>query len=368
MRIIYLSDSVIPSRTANSVHVMKMCDAFAENGHNVTLVARKPSGEDPDDVFSRYGIENGFGIVLLNKPDFPGGSLIYAVNSVLEARRKSTDLVYSRYLPSAVLAAASGTPVIFEAHVPVRTDNPFKRLIFNKFMNSRSMRKIVVISNALKEHFVNNYQVESNRVIVAHDAAELPFSDNKKKLGGKGKLKAGYVGQLYPGKGMELIAELAARCGDVDFHIVGGTEDDISFWKNSLSGCHNVIFHGFVDHSETQTYINAFDVVLAPYQSRVSSHDGGRNIALWMSPLKIFEYMAAGKPIICSDIPVLREVLADGRNALLCDPVNIDKWAETLRKLNTDNALKKTLGENAKKDFIENYTWKIRAKNVLAGL
>ena len=84
-----------------------------------------------------------------------------------------------------------------------------------------------------------------------------------------------------------------------------------------------------------------------------------------MSPLKVFSYMAAGKPILCSDLPVLREVIEDGRNGILVPPDDPDAWAIALQRLLGDPALREKLGSTARADFLAHHTWSQRAVRVL---
>jgi len=87
-----------------------------------------------------------------------------------------------------------------------------------------------------------------------------------------------------------------------------------------------------------------------------------------MSPLKIFEYMAAGKPIVCSDLPALREILTHGETAFLLDPNDLDGWANTLQMLRNNENLGMSIGSAARKELEEKYEWRVRAKRVLANL
>jgi glycosyltransferase involved in cell wall biosynthesis len=87
-----------------------------------------------------------------------------------------------------------------------------------------------------------------------------------------------------------------------------------------------------------------------------------------MSPLKLFEYMAAGRPIVCSDLPVLREILQHERTALLCDPDDAASWAGALARLHDEPTLRRTLAEAARAQFELHFTWKARADRVLGGL
>jgi glycosyltransferase involved in cell wall biosynthesis len=107
--------------------------------------------------------------------------------------------------------------------------------------------------------------------------------------------------------------------------------------------------------------------LLAPYQSSVTVPGGG-DVGRWMSPLKIFEYMAAGKAILASDLPVLREILSHGETALLCPPHNIESWIESLNQLQKDPELRALLGNNAKTVFQSQHTWQARAKKVLENI
>ena len=81
-------------------------------------------------------------------------------------------------------------------------------------------------------------------------------------------------------------------------------------------------------------------------------------------PLKIFEYMASGKAIVCSDLPVLREVLTHEVSALLCDPLKPEEWEKALKRLEADLGLRSTLGETAKRVHANLYTWKARVDRI----
>jgi glycosyltransferase involved in cell wall biosynthesis len=92
-----------------------------------------------------------------------------------------------------------------------------------------------------------------------------------------------------------------------------------------------------------------------------------RDIAAWMSPLKIFEYMACARAMIVSDLPVLREVLRDDHNALLVAPAAVEEWVRAVRRCIADSGLIARLGLQAHADFQQHYSWTARARNVLEG-
>ena len=102
---------------------------------------------------------------------------------------------------------------------------------------------------------------------------------------------------------------------------------------------------------------------MAPYQKEVAVSGGKGNTSDFMSPLKIFEYMSSKKAIICSDLPVLREILNEDNSVLVkCD--DILDWRKAIEVLQ-DDSLRLQIANRACEDFMKKYTWKIRAKNVI---
>ncbi len=371
MNLLYLSGSQIPSRTANSVHVMKMCQALARAGHRVTLTAfeGRCAGQEVDhDPYAFYGVERCFELrAYPHLPEFVR-SLMLGIWAGALARWTGADLVYGRFLHGCVGSALFGLPVIFEAHSPIDEKSVLKGLLFRALISSSKLRSVVVISEALKDYWVANYPALAERIIVAPDAAEPPRGGEHFTLRDSDRrLQVGYVGHLYQGKCMEIIVRLAVRCPWATFHIAGGTEHDIARWKQATRA-DNVEFYGHLPHVQTDAFRQACDVLVAPFLEYVQGYRGRDNLAPWMSPLKVFEYMAAAKPIVCSNLPVLREVLSDGENALLCAPGDLDAWVEALERLDGDVSLRASLGERAHRDFIAHYTWQDRVGAVLAGL
>jgi glycosyltransferase involved in cell wall biosynthesis len=174
------------------------------------------------------------------------------------------------------------------------------------------------------------------------------------------------VGHLYPGRGIETILECARRLVEVDFIVVGGNASDVKWWRNQTDLA-NVTFLGHRPHSQVTDIYESFDVVLAPYQRKVMVAGGRTDTSRWMSPLKIFEYMASGAATVASDLPVLREVLRHEENALLVDPEDMEGWEEAVCRLLDDRALHGRITSTALRQVTESYTWPARARLVLSG-
>ena len=349
---------------------MKMCNAFAFNGHETYLTSKNTGAtlSNVKDIYKFYGVKPDF--KLIRKPgfSFPGAGRFYNF-TIPFFGFGNYDLVYTRSIYAAFWYTLFNKPIVFEIHEPFESKNKFLGNLLNYIIEKNNFEKIVVISDALKQYFLKNYQIDPNQIIVAADGAdEIP--ENTKPVALKGEYNVGYVGSLLIGKGIELIVPLSKKLKNVNFHIVGGNESQINHWKEKLTDSSNIIFHGSVPHSKTAEYIKAFDVLLAPYQDKVfvKKESNSNNIAQWMSPLKIFEYMASGNPIISSDLPVIREVLQDTRNCLLCRADNLESWEEAILKLKKNSELSSTLAENAKEDFDNYYTWNKRSKRILSDI
>ena len=124
------------------------------------------------------------------------------------------------------------------------------------------------------------------------------------------------TGHLYAGRGANLFLGLAGKFPQASFVWVGGRSVDRETWKERATGLTNVTFTGFVPNERIPLYQSAADVLLMPYGRTVTTSSGG-NTAKICSPMKMFEYMAAGRAILSSDLPVLQEVL-DGTMAVFC--------------------------------------------------
>jgi glycosyltransferase involved in cell wall biosynthesis len=124
------------------------------------------------------------------------------------------------------------------------------------------------------------------------------------------------------------------------------------------------VIHGFIPPGELDQLRRTFDVAIAPYEQKVSV-DGGGDTGRWMSPMKIFEYMALALPIVCSDLPVLREVLTDEVTALLVPPNDPDAWSRALVRLRDDPVLADRIAQNALHQQRTEFNWLARAGAIL---
>jgi glycosyltransferase involved in cell wall biosynthesis len=362
MRIAYLSGAYVPSQGANSMHVMRMCNAMAQRGHTVELHARQ--GDIPaDDDFVFYGVPRSFTIVKTVRPPVRYWGAAISALRVLSAlrRRDLPDLIYAREYWALAVASGLDVPYVLELHwIP---KGPHEMVVQRALFRQPNFRRAVFISEALRARYLALFsELSIGNTLVAHDAADLPDERATAVTPWPQRpsaLQVGYVGSFWPGYGIDVIEQLAARLADCDFHVVGGRDEEVSPRRRRATS--NLHYHGFVPPRDLPGYYARFDVVVAPYQPCVAHIE-------WISPMKLFEYMAHGKAIVCSNFPVLREIITDGVTGLLLEATCLDAWVEALHSLDRDRRRVSELGEAARARLAAEHTWLRRASQVLEGL
>ena len=373
MKIAHLSDSMVPSRSANSIQVMKMCDAFVDLGHEVTLFAKQGS-KNINEKYNYYGVLPRFQIITYRgikgrKLNRLAGGLMMA--NALRANCKA-NLIYARETIALVASAGLNIPMVFEAHeLP---EGRLMQLLQHWVFRRPNFRRLVVITNTLGDSYRKLFPwLAKSKILVAFNGANVNNTEEIKIRTSKserfsGPLQVGYVGQLYKGKGMEVLIPLAKRFPNIEFWVVGGPEEQIVYWFAKAKDLSNIHFCGYCTHEETKKIREKMDVLLVPTQRLMGIAGGATISSEWTSPLKLFEYMASGKAIIASDLPAIREVIDPGVNALLAPPDDIEVWAQSLRRLESDPILRRSLGYCALKEVRKKYSWRGRAEKVIAGI
>lgn len=371
MKILYVAQQPISFQSASTVNVIRMCQALGLEGHDVTLLLPS-SGRmmSVHETCEYYGVEPVFRItrIRLRSPAalYPlAAGLLLPLCALLFARYVGASVVYTRHLKTAAIAPLFGLRCAFEAHQPMRVREDKGWRLFRWSARSRRFIALTVITDSLRSHFQKRVPRVARKIHVLPDAADLNVSSVTPDSIAirKSRLQVGYFGNLYLGKGAEILAQLARNIDWADFHLIGGKPEDVKKWGEALADFSNIRLHGHFAPGKVPELQKSFDVLIAPYQEVVFS-EGGRDIGRWMSPLKIFEYMAAGKPIVASDLPVLHEVLRHGQNALLCAPNDLQSWIRALERLYNNPCLRFLLSYNALSDFLTKYTWEVRAKKL----
>lgn len=390
MKIAVIAPTFLPARRANTFQVMKMTQAFQDLGHEVNLaVPNEPAvparqtgslAANWEELSQHYGLHSRFSIEWL--PAWPKlRRYDFGWRAVHWARRLGADLIYTRLPQAAALSSQMGIPTIFEVHdCPSGQAGPW---LFRRFLVGSGARRLVAITHALgqdlKQSF--NFPAGPRFLVIAPDGVDLIRYENlPEPLAARRGLAlhdfpanwperftAGYTGHLYPGRGAELLLEIAALEPDIHFLLAGGEPGEVERLRTQAKtrGLTNLVLSGFIPNAVLPLYQAACETLLMPYQRHVEASSGG-DIARYLSPMKLFEYLACGRAILSSDLPVLREVL-NQNNAILLPPDDPQAWAQALRALKSDPARRNRLAEQSRQDA-QKYSWTARGQHILSGL
>ena len=370
MKIVCIAASFVPSNTANSIQVVKATHALAEIGHDVHLIVPGDTPVSWENLKNHYGLRLPFEIQWIHE-NLAFRRYDFVFNAVQAGRRMNPDLIYTWALQAAVLSLWRGIPTILELHD--RVTGRLGPWLFRQFWRSNTKNRLLTNTKALKDRLISDFDLATSqgKILAAPNGVELERfkdlpepEDARNQLGLDEGFTAGYTGHFYSGRGMQLMFDLAKALPDINFLWVGGQPEDVALWENRAKSTRlaNLYLTGFVDNAQLPLYQAAADVLLMPYGQRIEGSGGG-NSAEIASPMKMFEYMAAGRAIISSDLPVIHEVL-DPTMAVFCPPEKLASWKKALINLKEDADKRKELGKAAQ-SYVQDFTWKKRAMKAL---
>ena len=376
MKIIYITNNRIPTEKAHGFQVIKMCEAFSNAGIEVELLAPRRFNSIKENPFSYYSIRETFKIRktfvidLIPLSKYLGAfanfveSITFALFSLSGLSRADADVIYTRDQFSGWFLSFFKKRFVYEVHSFPRHVALYRRIW-------KKAHKIIVITSALK-NLVIKEGIPENKILIAPDAVDLKIFESinadKDELRAelnlpKDSFLVGYVGKfktLEMEKGIKTMIEALPLSGnETKMVFVGGEESEIKEYKmfsNRFNVLPQCIFISYQPHAKVIRYIKAMDALVIPFPNKP-------HYAFYASPLKLFEYMASGRPIIASDLPALREILND-KNALFFKPDDAPDLARAIKMLKSSQMLGYHLSQQALAD-VQQYTWQKRAKNIL---
>lgn len=398
-RVIYICNARLPTEKANGYQIMQMCDAFSANGVETALYYPQRYQENSllqVSPFVYYDIEETFllnelqgidalrwvrrDISILKKLAFRVQNLTHSINVVRKTRAYWTDpktVIFSRDLGTmlALLLFRSSIrcKLVFEAHL-------FPGRSANKIVRRLAARLDLLV--ALTGQLALKYQERgypAKRIQVEPDAVDIDrYAINKSQVECRNQLGLplnrpiiGYIGRFHSldlEKGIpDLIQAMhflvnSGIEGELPLLLcVGGPMDRVPAYiktANELGLSPELYrFHDRVRNSDVPLWIKACDVCTIPSPRKPF-------FEFYSSPMKLFEYMASGVPIVATNLAALNEVLTDGENALLCEPENPKSLATALYQVLYNRTVAQTISQQAQRD-VWNYTWYRRAGRIL---
>jgi len=368
MRLVYIANLRLPTEKAHGIQIMKMCEAFSNLGLEVELVIPRRFNKLKEDPFLYYRVKRNFVITRVPCLDLIMfdkflGRWAFFINTLSFLALAKLFLFfkgrYSVYTRDKITGLFFGK-FILEVHTLKDKISWLSKKIFNRATG------LVVLTSFIKEDLIAN-GVGGKKIIICPDSVDLDeFNLSLSKVEAreicglpKDKKIILYSGSFfrYTWKGVGVLLEAVNLFLSKEylFVFIGGSMDEFSIIKNKYKN-DNVLLLAHQKHSIIPIYLKAADVLVLP-------NTRGKNVSeKYTSPLKLFEYMAAGRPIVASNLPSLMEVLNES-NAELSNAGDPQSLAKSIERVLNNEDLGEKLAQQAFLD-VQNYTWIKRAEKI----
>lgn len=361
MKLAYLANVRFPSERAHAAQIAHMCQAFVGAGNMVTLYASARGGGTLGAVGKTFGFEPAFLLQTIGTQQFFGDTkfafflreLIFVISFWKQYEKGSADVIYSRdewvlYLLSFLLPKER---LVYESH-EAKYNRAVRRLV------QRGVQ-IVVISEGIRDFYLTR-GVAVEKMLVAHDAIDDSFLEPPiSQASARDTLKlphdmfiAMYIGGFDTWKGVETFFKAAAHVPEVLFVVIGGKPEEVERYTVQYP---QVRFLGQRPYRELQYHQQAADVLVIPNTAANALS------AKYTSPLKLFAHMASGVPIVASDIPSMRNVVAENVTCFAADDES--DLGEKIRAVQTAYTVYKAQAERVRQQS-KQHTWANRAKAI----
>jgi len=381
--LVIVANARMPSPRAQSLQVAQSAGAFARLGVSTTLLHPLRTSATPlpagVDVWDYYGLPKGA------RPVAEALRCIDWIDRVPRALQYvPARLQESSFAKSAALRVLGGhaDAIVLSREAEcalalVRKQRAGVFLEQHRVPGSRLRRRwtlaackgaagVIAISGGVRDGLIA-LGVDAAKILVEHDGFESArFAGLPSRKEARERLKLPhdaplvvYTGGLLEWKGVELLVEAARALPDVYFAIAGGMPKDIARLRTHAGGLANLRIDGFQPPELVPLYLAAGDLGVVPNRAKPAIS------ARYTSPLKVFEAMAVGLPLVASDLPSLRELLHHGEDAWLVKPDDAVALADGIRLLVADSSLRARLGSTLRARAGEQ-TWDARAARIAA--
>lgn len=387
MKLLYITNDRIPTNWANAIQIMKTCESLSKYGLSVELVIpfqhKMYIQNTKTNIWDYYNVTEKFNITRIHSINLrvyeesqflnrllPAwlSYILYRIQDIsfgffssLYALLKKADVYYSRSLFCLLIPYLFRKRVIYESHDMPRykISRQLSLWLFKRIFG------LVVINSTLKEHFIREGIPEGN-ILVADNGVDLTLFKNTDQIDARGKLNIPkdkkiicYTGHLLKWKGVYVLADSMKSLPEYLLYIVGGNKLHQEQYSEFIQkrGLANIVVVGQVKPSLIPLYLAASDVVVLP-NILIENEDGW-----YTSPLKLFEYLSSGKPIVATDIMPMGGIL-NNQNAMLVAPNDAHELARGIKRVIDDQEFARRIVKKAQ-FVVKKYTWDKRAGKIV---
>lgn len=360
MKIAVISAFDLSQKKAWALNSVKMAHGFAKNGHEVHLICRKckDNKTTEEQFLQNFAVDSHIHVHPL--PHFFGENVLFAFGAFFVCLKEGIQAVYARNYTAPILTSLKGIPTAVESHAHPGNRSPFYKMHLWAMRTLKNTKAWITISSYLKKHYSEDLAVPVEKINVMADAVDeklfarpenlpkSPYASDAKNIT--------YAGHLYDYKGIPTVLEAAKELPEHHFHFVGGFPEDVERHKAYCEkhGMSNCTFHGYMVHKDIPSYLWHSDALLLPPSLNHPS-------AKWTSPMKLGEYLLAGVPVICSNIPALDEWVTEDE-VLFFDADNSNSLIKTIK-----NAFSEPQAERIQNgiNLTKTMTYKYRSNKIL---
>ena len=376
LRLAYLFDQRLPCTATDTEQVLNTLAALSRAGVDVTLVLPKDwfrADADSQALLEYYQVSCPRLTVKRLRSLSPAPRWLmkpaHAVRAAIFGKfnAKRYDVFYTRNAPALVMGLFMGLPMVYETYRPWPIQLRFLRGLFRWAMTHKRFIGGVFHSDFARQTY-EDLGVSPQRLKVVHngfDPARFSLDPGTEEARVRSEVDAeglvfAYTGRVNMKKGLGIVLDLAERHPDVTFLIVGSEgEGEV---ESRAARIENVIVKPWATYRELPHYLFAADVLMIPPSQGPLARVG--NTVL---PMKLFQYLAAGRPIFAPRAPDTAELLSDDHNALLVTPDDLESASQGIERLKGDAALRAQLGSGARATS-ESLSWDSRAQKIIAFL
>lgn len=373
MKILFLHGNSLDITKANMHQTVAMCNAFVENGNEVILMvpslgkANDNRLKDFKNNYHEINFEVNFRNITLKE------KLSRYTNTPFKCKEIEDldfDIIFTRDPSALHVALQTKKNILFEIHNnKIHQKSILLNFYWSKFVKKISRLKrvqLITISSSLRNYWLN-YGVQQDKVFDLHDGFDINSYEKildqgfvRNELGlDLNKRYACYTGSLDKDRGIDNLIYLASKIHNLEVIVVGGSLQQVIFYNQIIKNkkLSNIKFIGRVDHQEIPKYLFASDYLIGVWSKNIPTIN-------YCSPLKIFEYMAAGKIIIAQGYKTIKEVLINGYNSVIIEPDSKESLVDAMNDILRNENKYSKIGNQARKDAFELYSWKVRVEKI----
>ena len=351
IKICYVAELNLPNKSAYSIHVMKMCEAFSKLKYKVKLFII--NGKNKSEIETYYNVKTNFYICsIFNSLKILNfyTRIIFSCR-ILSKKDDKNCIFISRSIIFALLATIFRKKIILELHHEI---TGLTKIFYKILKNLNLLENLKYIF--LNQKLNHIYRIKKRRYLVLDDAVDPDDFKIRENL--KFKNTCIYIGSFYEGKGIDQIYRLAQNNPKIFFHIYG--EKKFLPFKNNLK---NLKIFNHISYNKIPTLLSNYEIAIMPYQKKVKGR-GSIYLEKYMSPLKMFDYLAARLVIVATDLKIYKHILKNNYNCKLVKMNDDKNWSKTINDLFKVKKERNYLKKNAVRTALK-YTWVKRCKKII---